>query len=163
MKVEVKVPEHTIIDADDTGVTITRKGLRNFVNRGKLGSNKIPYWAISSVEYRKSTMFGGKIELHTVSGPQHNGGLGGIDPTFAFTAYGSSTAVPFRNGKNEEMAKLKDFIQEKIEEAHKPQQSQPVQNQVDPADELVKLKKLLDENIITQDEFDAKKKQLLGL
>nr|WP_245184892.1 MULTISPECIES: SHOCT domain-containing protein [Lactobacillus] len=61
------------------------------------------------------------------------------------------------------MAKLKDFIQEKIEEAHKPQQSQPVQNQVDPADELVKLKKLLDENIITQDEFDAKKKQLLGL
>lgn len=44
MKVEVKVPEHTIIDADDTGVTITRKGLRNFVNRGKLGSNKIPYY-----------------------------------------------------------------------------------------------------------------------
>lgn len=31
------------------------------------------------------------------------------------------------------------------------------------SDELLKLKKLLDENIITQEEFDAKKRQLLGL
>jgi len=31
------------------------------------------------------------------------------------------------------------------------------------ADEILKLKKLLDQGIITQEEFDAKKKQLLGL
>lgn len=31
------------------------------------------------------------------------------------------------------------------------------------SDEILKLKKLLDENIITQEEFDAKKKQLLGI
>ncbi|MBO4403956.1 MAG: SHOCT domain-containing protein [Treponema sp.] len=31
------------------------------------------------------------------------------------------------------------------------------------ADELVKLKKLLDDGIITQEDFDAKKKELLGL
>jgi hypothetical protein len=30
-------------------------------------------------------------------------------------------------------------------------------------DDLVKLKTLLDQGIITQEEFDAKKKQLLGL
>ena len=33
----------------------------------------------------------------------------------------------------------------------------------DSLDELVKLKSLLDAGIITQEEFDAKKKQLLGL
>ena len=33
----------------------------------------------------------------------------------------------------------------------------------DSADEILKLKKLLDDEIITQEEFDAKKKQLLGL
>jgi len=32
-----------------------------------------------------------------------------------------------------------------------------------PIEEILKFKKLLDEGIITQEEFDAKKKQLLGL
>lgn len=162
MRVEIKVPEHTIIDADDEGVTITRKGLRNLANRGQLGSTKIPYWAIASINYRKSTIFGGKFELNTISGPQHNGGLGGLDPSTAFSAYGSNTAVVFRNGANKEMAELRDFVQKKINEAHKPQ---PVvqQNATDPADEIAKFKKLLDDGTITQEEFDEKKKQLLGL
>ena len=34
---------------------------------------------------------------------------------------------------------------------------------VSAADELKKFKELLDSGIITQDEFDAKKKQLLGI
>ena len=34
---------------------------------------------------------------------------------------------------------------------------------VSPADELKKFKQLLDEGIITSEEFDAKKRQLLGL
>ena len=88
MRVETKAPEHTIIEADDTGVTIERKGLRNLANRGGLGSTKIPYWAIASVTFHKSHLFGGKIELNTISGPQHNGGLGGLDPTTAFSALG---------------------------------------------------------------------------
>ena len=41
--------------------------------------------------------------------------------------------------------------------------AQPVVNQVSDADELKKFKELLDMGIITQEEFDAKKKQLLGL
>ena len=36
-------------------------------------------------------------------------------------------------------------------------------NNLSTADELAKFKKLLDDKIITQEEFDAKKKQLLGL
>ena len=38
-----------------------------------------------------------------------------------------------------------------------------VVQQVSDADELAKFKKLLDDGIITQEEFDAKKKQILGL
>ena len=160
MRVETKAPEHTIIEADDTGVTIKRKGLRNLANRGGLGSTKIPYWAIASVTFHKSHLFGGKIELNTISGPQHNGGLGGLDPTTAFSAYGSNTAVPFRDSKNKEMKALVDFIQEKINEAHKPQQAAA---SVDTADEIAKYKKLADDGTITQEEFEAKKKQLLDL
>jgi predicted Zn-dependent peptidase len=38
-----------------------------------------------------------------------------------------------------------------------------IQNQVSAADEILKLKSLLDSGILTQEEFDAKKKQLLNI
>ena len=38
-----------------------------------------------------------------------------------------------------------------------------IQQATSPAEELKKMKELLDMDIITQEEFDAKKKQLLGL
>ncbi len=38
-----------------------------------------------------------------------------------------------------------------------------VVNQTSAADEILKLKQLLDAGVLTQEEFDAKKKQLLGL
>ena len=44
-----------------------------------------------------------------------------------------------------------------------PQQPQPQAQQVDPYEELKKAKELLDAGIITQEDFDAKKKSLLGI
>ena len=38
-----------------------------------------------------------------------------------------------------------------------------VENKSDTPNDLIKLKELLDMGIITQEEFDAKKKQILGL
>ncbi|MDE7057073.1 MAG: SHOCT domain-containing protein [Lactobacillus sp.] len=43
------------------------------------------------------------------------------------------------------------------------QQEENTENSVDPLEEIAKLKKLLDMDAITQDEFEAKKKQLLDL
>lgn len=48
-------------------------------------------------------------------------------------------------------------------EKMKEQNSQPQQSTVSAADELKKFKELLDIGAITQEEFDAKKKELLGL
>lgn len=52
-----------------------------------------------------------------------------------------------------------------MEDYNSPKASQPVVQQqgIGGADELMKYKKLLDDGIITQEEFAAKKKQLLGL
>ncbi len=44
-----------------------------------------------------------------------------------------------------------------------PTQQQPVQNQEDPYERLAKLKKLLDDGIISQEEFDQAKSKLLGV
>ena len=48
-------------------------------------------------------------------------------------------------------------------ESEKNKANAPVVQQLSPAEELKKFKDLLDAGIITQEEFDAKKKQLLGL
>ena len=52
-----------------------------------------------------------------------------------------------------------------IERQHKESQNTVVENIISAsnADELKKFKELLDSGVITQEEFDAKKKQLLGL
>lgn len=68
--------------------------------------------------------------------------------------------------QNEQIAEIADYIKEKIDEI-KRQKSAPqattVVQQASAADELKKFKELLDMGVITQEEFDAKKKQLLGL
>lgn len=68
--------------------------------------------------------------------------------------------------QNEQVAEIADYIKEKIDEI-KRQKSAPqattVVQQASAADELKKFKELLDMGVITQEEFDAKKKQLLGL
>lgn len=155
MKVEIKKPEHTIIETDDTGVTITHKGLRSLGNHGKVGSTKIPYWQIVSVDFRKSTVFGGKFQINTASGQQRSL-LGGN------SAYGSTTGIVFRNDKNKEMSILKEYIDQKINEEHEKQTSSSKENS-DTADQIKKFKKLADEGIITPEEYETKKKQLLNL
>lgn len=65
--------------------------------------------------------------------------------------------------KDYEMAdKIKDFVEKKILERDNHGNSNKVES-VSSADEIKKFKELLDLGIISQEEFDAKKKQLLGL
>lgn len=62
---------------------------------------------------------------------------------------------------NGQMQEIADYIRAKIEECKKQKSGQRAA--VSAADELKKFKDLLDMGVITQEEFDAKKKQLLGL
>ena len=56
-----------------------------------------------------------------------------------------------------------DVINQQIAQRQNNKGSVTVVNNASNADELKKYKELLDSGIITQEEFDAKKKQLLGL
>ena len=62
----------------------------------------------------------------------------------------------------EQAREIVDFIQKRKDELSVPQASTIIQ-QTSAADELKKFKELLDMGIITEDEFNAKKKELLGL
>ena len=62
------------------------------------------------------------------------------------------------------MEEVQKFVKQKVDEAKK-QKNAPVMvaSATSNADELKKFKELLDLGVISQEEFDAKKKQLLGL
>lgn len=72
--------------------------------------------------------------------------------------------VKFETKKSEtiRLSGLIEGIIKEVVDAKKAPATQVV-NQISAADELKKFKELLDANLITQEEFDAKKKQLLGL
>jgi len=63
----------------------------------------------------------------------------------------------FHKSENEIAKKIKDSIEKMQLESEKPQ----VTAVFSPTDEIRKLKGLLDEGIISQDEFDEKKSDLL--
>lgn len=63
----------------------------------------------------------------------------------------------------EDGQRLAKRLHDYLVEIKSAQQPQPVAAQTSAADEIAKFKGLLDEGIISQEEFDAKKKQLLGI
>ena len=65
-----------------------------------------------------------------------------------------------------QLEEIYNFIERRISEEKQAKRAPAgtvIQQATSPAEELKKMKELLDMGIITQEEFDAKKKQLLGL
>jgi hypothetical protein len=130
------------------------------VKKGKLFSAKrektLPIRNISSVEVKKPGMAAGYIQFSIAGGQALNSSYkmtGG-----AFDAVNDENSVVFADKKSYEIAlEIKSYI-ESFSEV-----SSTVVNQSSGADELIKFKKLLDDGVISQEEFASKKKQLLGM
>ena len=127
------------------------------IHRGSMGrlatggpSNKTSiYSRLSAVEFKKSGLTNGYLQF-VGSGLKAKSG--------SFNAASNENTIMFsRNSKI--WQETSDFINTKITEGSK---STVIQEQ-SAADEIMKYKELADKGIITPDEFNAKKKQLLGL
>ncbi len=137
-------------------VVITRKGAMSFSTHGLAGGKTIPMSAIQSVQFKPGGgMTNGFIQFAVMGGRESQGGL--------LAATRDENTVVLRMGeqtvKGEE---IRDYVEKRILELAKPQAT-VVMQQTSAADEIIKFKNLLDMGVITQEEFDAKKKQLLGL
>lgn len=78
----------------------------------------------------------------------------------------SENSFPFEssNISNREIEKVVSYVKDQVDKIRSAPTSTPTVIQAQsPADELKKFKELLDMGVITQDEFDQKKKQLLSL
>jgi hypothetical protein len=81
---------------------------------------------------------------------------GALAATLELVNIGGSDNITLTGVNKKEAAKAKTLIESKINPI-------PGRTPINAADEIKKFKELLDSGAITQEEFDAKKKQLLGI
>ena len=131
-------------------------GKAGTLNRTK-GTKKLYYSDLTSVQFKlPGGFFAGYIQFE----------YPGSDTTNK-SPYESENAVVFNKKDNIKlMEEIYNFVERRISEEKQAKRAPVgtvIQQATSPAEELKKMKELLDMDIITQEEFDAKKKQLLGL
>ena len=135
-------------------VVIERGGVLGFMTQGLAGAKTIPMDSIMSVQFKEGGAFvNGFIQFGILGGKESRGG--------ALNATQDENTVMIKQATNAEAREIKDYIENIILNRSKNQGT--VVQQAPPAEELKKFKELLDMGVISQEEFDAKKKQILGL
>lgn len=151
---EVKTALAELKVYEDHCVRIAKKNaLTLFVtNNFFAGEKKFYYSDLTSVQFRKpGAITDGYLEF------EYPGSRSGNNSG----AYTSENAVSFAKSDLAKMEEIYNYIEGKIREYKN--KGNAVVQETSSADEIIKFKALLDSGIITQEEFDAKKKQILGL
>ncbi len=117
------------------------------------GEKTIYYRDAIGVQFKKSGLSIGYLQIETASSQMNNRANNFFNEnSFTF----DKTKV-----SNEKMEEVANYVKQRIDDIKRSDGSSATK--ISPADELKKFKDLLDAGIITQDEFDAKKKDLLGI
>lgn len=147
-----------IIDFEllEDGNTITKGGLGQAVVGGVLfGGVGAIVGGVTGKKHGKSTCSNMqiKVTLNDMSEPTEYISL--------ITSEVKKSSLLYKNMANQAQECLSLF--QVICNTQSQPSAQPVASSIDVADEIMKFKQLLDAGAITQEEFDAKKKQLLGI
>lgn len=76
-----------------------------------------------------------------------------------FGLYADENSIHFSKGHNDMATSIKEYLEQRIVELRSSQPATPISV----PDEILKYKRLLDAGVITQEEFEKKKEQLLNL
>lgn len=138
------------LELTDTHVIIRRKGIMATISKGLAGEKSIPLDAITSVQFKPGgLMWNGFIKFCYPGSDEIRGGLS--------EATKDDNAVIFARGMN---AQFEEFRQ-RLEEARTRLRLAPTSSR-SAAEEIEKLGELREKGLITDEEFEAKKKELLA-
>ena len=127
------------------------KGAFNYLVKGSKGEKSIPIKSITAIQIKEPRLTTGYIQFAYSGSSESKGGV--------FDAVTDENTINFSSKKELQQAKkLKALIESLQNES-----SQPATSNTSDADELIKFKELLDAGVITEEEFEAKKKQILGV
>jgi len=133
-------------------IVIKRKGFLAKIDHGFFKGDKTIYInQITAIQVKPAGFFMyGYIQFTVPGGIESTKGIHDADH--------DENTVEFTAENNDLVNQIKSKIEELMA-----QQRMSNTNQLSPADEIRKYKKLFDDGVITQEEFEQKKKQLLGL
>lgn len=145
------------LDVYEDKVILTVKGsLGSFITGNFSDGEKTIYFIdCIGVQFKKCGFQIGYLQFETASGIMNN-------RRDNFTNENSFTWDKYKQS-NETMEIVANYCKKRIEEIKTNKNFANTIIQTSSADELKKFKELLDSGIITQEEFDKKKKQLLNL
>ena len=134
-------------------ILIKRKGMLSKLTQGFFKGDKTIYIdQITGIQVKPGTMLtNGYIQFTLPGGIESKKGI--------FDATKDENTVMFAKKYNDLVEKIKT----KVEELRSATRANGGINQLSSVDEIRKFKELLNEGIITQDQFEQKKKELLGL
>lgn len=136
----------------ETGVIIKRVG--GLLSGHTAGEKNIPYKSITAVQFKKAGITVGFIQFTLQGGIESKGG--------AFEAVKDENTVTFANEeKTKEFEQAKNIIEQRISIASGATGS--VSNSSNDLEQLEKLASLRDKGILSEEEFQAKKKKILDL
>ncbi len=143
----------SFLGLEGNAVVIRHTGFINAMSKGGIqGEKRIPIKSILSVQFKPATdLAGGYIQFETAGGSQRPA-RGGV-----FEAAGDENSVLFSKSEMPKFEAFRDKVNSLIENSGGSGLSSSS------ADELAKFAKLRDDGVITEEEFQQKKKQLLGL
>jgi len=137
------------IELQEDKIIIKREGFLSFLTQGLRGDKEILISQISSIQFKyPSTFTNGFIQFSYLGGVEHKGGI--LDATK------DENTVFFNSFQLQDFKSLKEMIENRINEFAKKDKRSDL-------GDLEKLAELRDKGIITEEEFNAKKKQILGI
>ncbi len=127
----------------------------NILRGGALGGKRINFTDLTSVQFREpSGITVGFIQFAYPGSVESKGGI--VD------MLRDENSIPIQPSMVAEAREIVAYIETRKAELKTISQQGAAVQQISQADELKKFKELLDMGVISQEEFDAKKKQILG-
>lgn len=139
----------TTVIVENGFIKISRRGFMNRINNGG-GDKNIRISSLSGVQVKKPGLTTGYIQF-IFSGSKDTAGV--------MDAVKDENSILFVKKEYDLALKLRDYVEELLAQ---PTQQTVAATSISAADELLKLKQLLDAGILSQDEFDAQKTKLLS-
>lgn len=144
-------------------VIISRKTVVGFTSQGIKGDKTFYYSDLTGIEYKKPSIWAnGYIKFIVPGSKESNQRVTILGTTMeAMQDPNSLILRAFNKNVPKESEEIYKYILQKIRENKESNECRITSNLNSSADEILKYKHLLDEGIITQEEFEKKKKDLL--
>ena len=120
------------------------------------GTKRIDYDQLTAIQYKKPGNIAGYLQFAYPGAIENKGNR-------ASDIIDDENTIPVSSNYVDDADRIYEFIEKRRRELRQASTTRGVVNQISEADELLKFKQLLDMGVITQEEFEAKKKQILGI